>query len=367
MKKILHFIGYLGRGGDTSVVMQIMNHGGEDFHFDFVTHQPRADEEYVKKMRSMGSTVYVLPGDMRTLGPVHYLWTVHKLLRKIASQYDAIHVHTGLQGGLVLLAAKWNGIKIRISHAHTTDLQNKTNHLLKKTITPILRKLVISNSTCRVACSSAAGRFLFGNADFRCIYNGVNTKLYHAVEMDDIERAKRELGIQENDLIVGHVANFGLMKNHVFDLEIARRSQNSRVRFLIVGKGTNYDYIVHAAEGLGNKIIFTGQRSDVPTLLYCCDTVILPSLPGEGFPVSMIEAQAAGCNVVVSENVTSEADIGVGLFRQIRLDDIFEWVKTIDQLSPNRDYMTRRERLKQIEQLGFDTEHFYHQWISIYS
>ena len=59
MKNILHVIGYLGRGGDTAVVLQVLSRmDRQQYHFDFVTHEGRTRQETVSFCgnRAAGST-----------------------------------------------------------------------------------------------------------------------------------------------------------------------------------------------------------------------------------------------------------------------------------------------------------------------
>lgn len=62
----------IGRGGDTTVVLDVMNNMDRSrIHFDFITHKG-AKEEVVKKLRDTGSNVYVMEGDVRELGLAKY-------------------------------------------------------------------------------------------------------------------------------------------------------------------------------------------------------------------------------------------------------------------------------------------------------
>ena len=55
MKNILHVIGYLGRGGDTAVVLQVLARmDRQQYHFDFVTHEGRTRQETVSFLREQG-------------------------------------------------------------------------------------------------------------------------------------------------------------------------------------------------------------------------------------------------------------------------------------------------------------------------
>lgn len=59
--------------------------------------------------------------------------------------------------------------------------------------------------------------------------------------------------------------------------------------------------------GLSDNILFAGIRTDVPQLMRGgMDAFLFPSL-WEGLPVSLIEAQAAGLNCIVSHTVCEEA------------------------------------------------------------
>jgi glycosyltransferase involved in cell wall biosynthesis len=55
-----------------------------------------------------------------------------------------------------------------------------------------------------------------------------------------------------------------------------------------------------AERGVSSRIRFLGHRRDVPALLAIADLFVLPSLY-EGFPLSVLEAMAAGVPVVATD------------------------------------------------------------------
>ncbi|HEY8284618.1 MAG TPA: glycosyltransferase [Chloroflexota bacterium] len=71
--------------------------------------------------------------------------------------------------------------------------------------------------------------------------------------------------------------------------------------FVLAGSGPLRSKLVAeaAALGVGDRIIFLGQRDDVPDLLAGCDLFVLPSLR-EGLPLSVLEAMAAGKPVIAT-------------------------------------------------------------------
>lgn len=99
--RILHVIGRLGQGGD-SVAVYSVSHQLRDSgcQFDYVTHEGY-NQVFVDKVRSEGSNVYILKGDVRKLGIFGYFKALKKLLENI-DKYDVIHVHTSMQAGIAL-------------------------------------------------------------------------------------------------------------------------------------------------------------------------------------------------------------------------------------------------------------------------
>lgn len=370
MIRVLQLIGQLGRGGDTTVVLDVMNKTDQSkIQFDFMTHD-RADLEVVEELRAQGHTVYVLPGDVRKAGPVKYYRMVKKILKESPVKYDIFHAHTSMQSGVALMAAKHAGIKKRICHSHTSAIQNKTSKINKMILTPVFRFLYKTNANVFVGCSKMAGDFLFGkDSSYRLIYNGVDTASFRNVTEDATRAVREELGIKDTDIVIGHVAHFGNLKNQIFDLELMSSLKDREdIRLVLVGKGANFEKIQAKAKemGLEGKVIFTGQRSDVPILMRCFDCVILPSLPGEGFPVTMMEAQAAGCQCIISEHVTPEVEVGLNLVQIISLTKPQDWEKAIRDMKQNNDTEKRNERSAQLEKRGFGRKEFVCNWLKLY-
>jgi len=174
----------------------------------------------------------------------------------------------------------------------------------------------------------AAGRYLLGRSDraigvspevtkqiqrtFKLssdktvsIRNGVAVELFE----NNREKVclKTSLGIKNDEVIVGIVANFHKIKNHMFLLrafnEISKDGWRSKL--LLVGQGfanisENAEPKIRkyiAENRLGENVLTLGYRTDIPELLACMDIFCLTSL-NEGLPISLIEAMAAGLPVV---------------------------------------------------------------------
>jgi glycosyltransferase involved in cell wall biosynthesis len=135
------------------------------------------------------------------------------------------------------------------------------------------------------------------------------------------------------------VGRFDPQKNHRFLLEIAGEILKRRkdVHFLLVGDGPLRPEIEDRAraEGIADKMHFVGSRTDVPRLMRGgMDVFIFPSL-WEGLPITLIEAQAAGLQSVVSDTITIEVQVLAELMTPVSLSKhCDEWAdKTLDALS----------------------------------
>jgi glycosyltransferase involved in cell wall biosynthesis len=116
-------------------------------------------------------------------------------------------------------------------------------------------------------------------------------------------KLRRELGMSNGELLVGIVGRIFPVKNHRLFLEAAARvaAELETARFLVVGDGVLRPAMEEYARalGLGDRVVFTGWRRDLP-LIYPDLDVLVVSSNNEGTPVSAIEAMAAGCPVVAT-------------------------------------------------------------------
>jgi glycosyltransferase involved in cell wall biosynthesis len=138
-------------------------------------------------------------------------------------------------------------------------------------------------------------------ARIETIWNGVDTSRFRPGEGRTY--LSRTFGIPVDAPVIGVVAGFREVKGHDVLLpamvEVARVLPQSRL--LLVGDGPLRSRIeaLVAAHGLGDRVIFTGQRLDVERIVPECDVIALPSRE-EGIPVSALEAMACAVPVVAT-------------------------------------------------------------------
>ena len=340
--RILHVVTYMGRGGLETMLMNYYRAiDRTKVQFDFLTHRDfRAD--YDDEIEALGGKIYRLPN----LNPFSrsYLGALDRFFRE-HPEYRIVHSHLDCMSAIPLKEAKKHGVPVRIGHAHNSNQPRDAKYLLKL----FYKRMIAGQATQLFACSDEAGRWMFGNADFRVLNNAIDAGKY-AFDADIRSTVRRELGLPADALVVGHVGRFDPQKNHRFLVEIFEKMPED-ARLLLVGDGVLRPDVEQQAEALGirDRVLFTGVRTDVDRLLQAMDVFLMPSL-FEGLPVSIVEAQAAALPCLISDKVPIECK-KTELVTQIPLDaSPAEWAEAVLSAAE----APRGDTLAQIREAGFD-------------
>lgn len=116
---------------------------------------------------------------------------------------------------------------------------------------------------------------------------------------------RRDLGLPEDALVLGTVSRLFREKGHriLLDAVATLRRAHPNLYVLIVGKGDEREALEAQARalGVGERVVFAGFYDDIPGALRAMDIFAQPSIDHEGFPTSVLEAQAAGLPVIASD------------------------------------------------------------------
>ncbi len=169
---------------------------------------------------------------------------------------------------------------------------------------------------------------IFGKKNIYIVRNGIDIDKFKDAKPGEV---KKELQIKDK-FVIGNIGRFESAKNHVFMLDIFREvvKKKDDAVLLLIGTGSLEGDIRRKAEkyNIQEKVIFAGVRSDIPELLKVINVFLMPSL-FEGIPVALIEAQAAGLDCVISDNITDDAIIS-NKTEKISLDmDAVYWARKI--------------------------------------
>lgn len=344
MIRVLHIVGSMHPGGMENFVMNLYrNIDRSKVQFDFITHT-QSDPGYVQEIEQLGGRIYQLP--RLTSNPVANLKGIKRIVKE--NEYVAVVRHT--PNALVipqLLAAKSGG-SVAICHSHSTSNAKMTVHRIG-------RFMMKHSNVERFACSEEAGKWMYGNKPFRVVRNAIDLDGFSFKQLSR-EKIRKEFGMEDNQPVFGHIANFVACKNHTFLMDIyhdiAQRLPDAR--FFCLGDGDLRDGIMEKAERLGiaDRVIFTGMRSDAADFMSAMDVLIFPSVY-EGLPLTLIEAQASGLPILVSDTVNPGIEVTQGLvcWKSIQ-EPSGKWAKeAVSLLKVNPSRVCQREA---IQKAGYD-------------
>ncbi len=313
--RILHVVGGMNRGGVETWLMNVLrNIDRERYHMDFLVHtdQPRA---YDDEVRALGSRIIPCLHPDR---PLRYARRFTQVLREYGP-YDVVHSHVHHYSGIPLMLARRAGVPIRIAHSHNdTSRVDRAAGRLRRLYLQTMEGLIRVETTCGLACSQPAAAALFGvrwanDQRIQVLHYGIDLTPFRQALAEDRCVVRRQLGLPDNAIVVGHVGRFAPQKNHRFLIEIFAEilRHEPRAHLLLVGDGPLRPqvYAQVCALGLNDHVTFAGLRGDVPRLMVgAMDVFLFPSFY-EGLSLVLVEAQAAGLRCVVSDVIPTEADI----------------------------------------------------------
>ncbi|WP_456955390.1 glycosyltransferase [Lysinibacillus sp. TE18511] len=324
MKKILHIIPTTDFGGITTMILDIWANTNKSlYHFDFVVfNKGRSHDSFVEH----GSQLFYQKFITKQ-GPLAYMMKIYKIIKD--NGYDAVHDHTGYRAIFTLLAARLAGVKCRVLHSHTNVAEEWSN----KYFLSFLKKMSVMNATKLVACSAHAGKFCFGEKPFDILFNPMDINKIKYLSQAEKKLLKKELGIRDNDLVLGHIGRFVPVKNQQFLLKLAARLKQKGInyKFIFIGEGPLEEEIRLLVERnqLQESVKLLGQRADIINLLQLFDKFILPS-KYEGFGIVLLEAQVCGTPSIVSATVPRAVDLNVGLIQYLDINgNIEDWLHEI--------------------------------------
>lgn len=340
MKKVLHYVGMMNRGGMEMFIMNMYrNINRQEFQFDFAVHSAKQGD-LDAEIKTLGGTIHVFPA-FRT-SPQKYRKAWREFWHTHAGEYTAFHFHTNSLANMVALEeATKAGVTIRIVHSHSTYANKGKLQRLNDILHVLHRRKLKRCATHLFACSSDAAQWMFGGiqyADKKVVImkNGVECTQF-AFRSDVRQERRRELGIDEKK-VVGHIGKFLPVKNHSFIVDVLAEmiKHDKNVVGLLLGDGPLQAEIAEKIDHLGLKdnIILLGSRNDVNELLMAMDLYIMPSLY-EGFAIASLEAQLSGVPVLLSDTIPKEIQIKENVHRFSLNEPIEAWAKKAFEVLDN--------------------------------
>lgn len=331
----------ISSGGQESAVSNFVSHMDmEGLHIDYLTPYYCDSERHRKVVEDHGGQVFALGENFNPGGSRFYL---AKPLREFFAShpYDVVHIHSGSTTFLAIAAkaAKQGGTKRVIVHSHSPLEAMQVRNKLIRALSALLMNPYVDRYC---ACSRGAAVAKFTPSiqkQVMFLNNGVDLSRFRSNSQVKAN-TRRALGIANDVLVVGHVGRMCYEKNHTFlldvFLEILAKGVSSHL--LLLGDGELRAQVEQKVSdlGIGENVTLMGNVQNVEDYMQAMDILVFPS-KYEGLPMVLVEAQAVGLPLVVSDCVTDEVLISNDYQRLSLSDSPQEWAEKTILLESGRN------------------------------
>jgi glycosyltransferase involved in cell wall biosynthesis len=237
--------------------------------------------------------------DHRRSGDPRWAWRLARLVRRRG--YDLVHTHSPVPAVVVRAAIRAGTPLVHTEHNVWDRFRAPTRLANAATFARNDHVFAVSSG---VAASIRRPQWAPARdwPPLEVVHHGIDEQAVRRGARARMQ-ARAELGAADGDEIVGHVATFTPKKGHHGLLTAVARlvATRLRLRLVLIGLGPLEDELRQRvrAEGLEAHVSFLGVRDDVQALLPGLDVFTLPS-HHEGYPISLLEAMAAGLACVAS-------------------------------------------------------------------
>ena len=283
-----------------------------------------SDGPFVPALRAAGYAIETLP-IARGLNPLRHavsLWRLVRLFRR--ERFDVLHAHTPIAALLGRIAARITGVPMVVYTAHGFYFHDDMGAAPKAIFTWLewlggrITDLLFTQSE-EDARTAIAKNFLPA-ARVLAIGNGVDINAFDPARTQTRAAMRAAWGIPPDAVVIGMIGRMVAEKGYGEYLDAAKTvvAQGFPVFFLAVGERLASDHaagidaqLSAAKAALGERLILTGLRGDIPELLAAMDVFTLPSYR-EGMPRTIIEAMLMAKPVVATNIRGSREEVVAG-------------------------------------------------------
>jgi glycosyltransferase involved in cell wall biosynthesis len=361
--KVVHIITRLDKGGsaeNTVLTVSLLDKEkyevflarGQSLESSMTPPEKETAKRDLSQAEVRGVKIFTITSLVRRLSPVNDLRafiSIYQLLKRIKPR--VVHTHTSKAGILGRWAAYLARVPIIIHTPHGHVFYGYFNRVLAGVF--ILMEKYTSFITHKIVTLTDKEQeehlqFKIAPKDrFMTIHSGVALEKYSPsiIHRDHIKDLKAQLGLLEDDPIVGTVGRLTPVKGHEYLIKAAGKILNNfpETRFLLIGAGELRGYLEELCGELGvsRNVLFLGWRDDIPALLSLTDIFVLPSL-NEGMGRVLVEAMALSKPIVAFRvggvpNLIQNSENGI----LIPPRDIDGLAQAITTLLADRDLMEK--------------------------
>ena len=256
----------------------------------------------------------------------HDIWSVCRAvleLRKLIKRYqpDVVHGHNAAATIVAFLAGLANFSLIPCVTS-VRGVEERESHRWRNQIWKLVPGVLLA------VCDNTKVRLVsFGvkSERIRVTFNGVSLKKFQPSA--DLRRKLRQAYSIDDRIVLGVVGAMTGPTNldgpgkgqHILLRAVKALSERHPELFVVlVGDGPSKHMVEALAEELGinHQVLFLGRRFDIPEMLSLMDIYCLPSIHGEFFPNSIVEAMAmelpwVGSDIAGLSELTAQGKAGM--------------------------------------------------------
>jgi glycosyltransferase involved in cell wall biosynthesis len=318
--KVLHVITRVANGGaDENTLFTINCLNKEEYDIELLAGS-ESEKEILERISLENDIDYFkidsLVRNISFHNDIKALFKIYKIIRK--NNYDIVHTHIAKAGVLGRIAAKMAGVPHIIHGVHGITFPDQINIVKRELFKNIERVCGLFTDKFITVGEDMKQKYIqakVGKPDeYITIRSGMElSQFINAADNDPekISKLKKELGLGNDDLVVGMVSKLEKRKGYIYYLKVAKNIVEifPNAKFLVIGNGPQYNRLIKKAKkmNLDGNVIFTGYRTDIADVFSILDIKVLTSL-WEGLPRVLVQA-AAVAKPIVTFNVDGAWEI----------------------------------------------------------